>query len=55
MTQTITDFLSAYLGTYDYTVRWDVPYIVAAVLLVLGVYFAFKFVLAVMYMIGGKR
>lgn len=52
---TITDLIVTYLGTYDYTVRLDIPYIVSACLLILGVWFAFKCVLAVIYLLGGKR
>lgn len=55
MTTTITDLIATFLGSYDFSVKVDVPYIVAAVLLVVGVCFAFKVVLAIMYMIGGKR
>jgi hypothetical protein len=52
---TITDLIATYLGTYDFSVRWDIPYIVAAGLLLLGVWFAFKVVLAIIYLLGGKR
>lgn len=52
---TIPDFLLTILGTYDTSVTWDVPYITGAVLLCIGVWFAFKVVLVIMHLIGGGK
>ena len=52
---TIQDIIVTYLGSYNFDVRWDIPYIVAAALLVLGVWFAFKVVLLIIHgLMGGK-
>lgn len=52
---TITDLLANFLGTYDFSVRWDIPYIFAGCLLLLGTWFCFKVILALIYFLGGKR
>lgn len=52
---TIQDIIVTYLGTYDFNVRWDIPYIVSACLLILGLWFVFKVILLVIHgMLGGK-
>lgn len=52
---TLTDLLIPILGTYDTSIKVDVPYIVAAVLLVIGAWFAFKVVLTIMHILGGCK
>lgn len=53
---TIPDFVQSFIGTYDFSVKCDVPYITSAVLLVLGVWFSFKVILVIIHEIaGGKR
>ena len=52
---TLTDIIATYLGTYDFTVKWDVPYIVAAAALCLGLWFVFKVLLLIIHgLMGGK-
>lgn len=52
---TITDLLVPFLGTYDTTVTWDVPYITGAVLLCMGCWFAFKVVLVIIHHLAGGK
>ena len=53
---TIQDLIATYLGSYDFTVDWDVPYIVAACCLLLGLWFTFKVILALIHSLtGGKH
>ena len=53
---TIVDYIATFRGEYQGTYTgYDIPYIVAAVCLVLGVWFVFKVILILIHgLMGGK-
>lgn len=55
MSTSLETFLIQILGNYDFTVKWDVPYITRAVLLAMGVWFAFRVILTLMHILGGGK
>ena len=55
MSSTIIDLLATFLGTYDTSVTWDVPYITAAVLLCIGCWFSFKVILILIHKLAGGK